>query len=169
MCYFYCVVKVVLFLPMFTVKTMDGHVMELEEHFAFKSYLFRSIKECPNRTGIHDPVEILVDKRTMSEIYSFMQRDNHIIKKDYNPLEIHFSSEMLHYFDQFSIDEILDVCNGANYLEYPFLLELCCKVLANELASNSKDLPMHILGDRRIDGEDLERIARDFDWVNEHI
>lgn len=143
--------------------------MELEEHFAFKSYLLRSIKECPNKIGIDDPVEVLVDKSTMSAIYSFMQQDNHILKKDYNPLEIHFSSEMLHYFDHFCIDEILSICNGANYLEYPFLLELCCKVLANELATNSKVLPMQILGDKRIGGDDLERIVRDFDWANEHI
>lgn len=154
---------------MFTVKTSDGHIMELEEHFAFKSYLLRNIKDCPNKAGASDPVKILIDKSTMSTIYSFMQKDNHILKKDYNPLEIHFSSEMLHHFDHCSADEILSICNGANYLEYPFLLELCCKILANELAGSSGDLPVQILGDRRINEEDLERMTRDFDWVNENI
>lgn len=145
----------------------DGHIIELEEKYSSKSNLLKNISEYP----VEDqPPKILVSKQTMLRIYEFMQKDNHILKKDFNPLEIHFSYEFLHYFDNCSPEELLDVCNGANYLEYPFLLELCCKILANEISEGVNDriydLSDKLLGDKRINEEDLQKTVSDFEWIN---
>lgn len=156
--------------PMFKISTLDGHLVELEEQYSSKSNLLQNLMEYSN---IDSPVKLLIDRKTLLLVYNFMQKDMHVLKKGYNPLEIHFSYEMLHFFDSCTPQELLDVCNSANYLEYPFLLELCCKILANELSDSSNlskcDFPFKILGDERINEEDLEKISKDFDWMNEDL
>lgn len=150
---------------MITLITTDGKKLEMKEEHAFKSILLDNIFTTFN--NIYN-LEILLDFETLSFIYNFMQHDFHNLKKDYNFLEIHFSSEMLHYFDNVDNDKLLKICNAANYLNYPYLLELCCKIIANKLTelpdSNLEEFPFKLLGDRKFTKEDVDKIVNEEEW-----
>ncbi|ELA41813.1 uncharacterized protein VICG_01165 [Vittaforma corneae ATCC 50505] len=148
------------------VRTTDGKILELDELYALKSYLLSSLATIQS---VEEPIDILVDSKTMRIIYDFMIRDNHALKREYNSLEIHFSNETLSYFDSKSTSEVISICNGANYLEYPYLLEVCCKILAIRLSQGSAKTKNEVLGERRITEEDMSLIIQDFDWANESI
>lgn len=148
------------------VKTFDGIVMEVNSRQVEKAYLLSNLKTLP---ASEEPIDILVSSSVLQIIDDFMHRDKHVLKRKYNPLEIHFSAETLEYFDNKSTQDVLAICNAANYLEYPYLLEVCCKVLATRLNQNSMKVKNEILGDTRMSDEDMERIVNDFDWINEDI
>lgn len=148
------------------VKTTDNKIIELNKTIAFKSCLFSNLESIKTDD---EPIPILIDSKTMLSIYEFMKNDNHVLKKDYNPLEIYFSNETLSCFDGKQDQEIINICNGANYLEYPYLLELCCKILAMRLSQNSLKTKNEILGEKRISDEDIQMIMQDYDWVNDNI
>lgn len=151
---------------MLRVRTTDDEILELDELYAFKSHLLNNLTTIQ---PAEEPVDILVDSRTMDFIYEFMVKDSHVLKREYNSLEIHFSSETLSYFDNKPTSEVIGICNGANYLEYPYLLEVCCKILATRLSQGSIKTKNEILGERRITEEDMSLIIQDFDWANENI
>lgn len=152
---------------MIELKTKDGVIIEIEEQYAVKSKLLKNILERTKNTA---PIEILVDSETMTSVYSFMTHDNHILQQDYNPLEIYFSNENLTFFDDLSSDKMLKVCNAANYLEYCFLLELCCKIIANELSENSRsELAEIIKGTDRVDNEAVGKLKKEYEWFDEAI
>lgn len=148
------------------VKTSDNQIVELDDKYAEKSYLFSNLLSLPS---VPSPPALLIDSKTLSVVYSFMIRDSHILKRDYNPLEIHFSSETLSYFEDASTEEIINICNAASYLEYPYLLEVCCKILAMRLGHSSMKTKKEILGEKQINEEEMELMLQDFDWANENL
>lgn len=152
---------------MIRLQTTDGAVVEVEEKHAMKSVLLRNIMET---TGIAGCIPLLVDAETAAQVRAFMETDNHVLEKDYNPLEIYFSSENLSFFDGLSAERLLKVCNAANYLEYPFLLELCCKLIANELSDNSRsELSEMVKGTRRYDEVAVKDIRQEFEWFDDTL
>lgn len=151
---------------MISVYTTDSKIILLEEEYAFKSLFLANISEFPPIDG---NVKILIDSKAMNEIYGFMKKDKHVLERDFNPLEISFSAEFLACFDHLSLAGLLDVCNGANYLEYPFLLELCCKQLAIRISQGPDQMKGEILGEGRVTDEDFERITTDFEWLDDNL
>lgn len=148
------------------LQTTDKKDFFIDKEHAFKSIFLRNIFEIE---PCSDPVEVLIDSKTMKEIHEFMKKDKHVLEKDFNPLEINFSYEFLECFDHLSMPELLCVCNAANYLEYPFLLELCCKQLAIRISQGPEILKSEILGDSRITDDDFERITTDFEWLDGNL
>lgn len=148
------------------IKTTDDFVMELSDTIVEKSFLFKNISSIPST---EDALEILIDSTTLDEIIGFAEKDKRMLKKNYNPLEIHFSIDMLDYFEKKSTRDILKICNAANYLEYPYLLELCCKLLATKISQGSLKIKTEILGDAKIDDKDIERILSDLYWMEDAI
>lgn len=152
---------------MLKLRTTDGAIVELEEQYATKSCLLKNILET---VGCSEPVDILVDSETLLQIRAFMACDNHVLRKDYNPLEIYFSQENLTFFDGLSPEQVIGICNAANYLEYLFLLELCCKLIANDLTENSKSEMSEIVkGTRKLDDEASKRVQQEFEWFDEAL
>ncbi len=157
--------SILFFLSILEVKTSDGIKIQLDKKYAHKSILLSNL-ESIKYVG---PIEICVDSKTLSTIYDFMQRDSHVLKKDYNPLEINFSNETLEYFGKMNNAELIEICNGANYLEYPYLLEVTSKVLAIRLSQNTLRKKNEILGDKRISEEEMDYIIQDYNWFNENM
>lgn len=146
------------------IKTSDNVVMELDDIIIAKSKLFENLSYMPQ---VENPLDVLVDSKILEEIVDFAKKDKHELNRNYNPLEIHFSIEMLDYFEKRPVQEILKICNAANYLEYPYLLELCCKLLATKISQGSLKIKNEILGDSRIDDRDIDRILSDLDWMED--
>ncbi|KAI5171446.1 S-phase kinase-associated protein 1 [Pancytospora epiphaga] len=149
------------------LETSDNIIVEVEECVAVKSNLLRNLIDT---VGVCGPIPLLVDYITLKKVHSFMIEDNHVLPKDYNPLEIFFSNENLLFFEGMSSEEILNLCNAANYLEYPFLLELCCKRIANELADNSKsELAKIVKGEKKLDEATACEMRKEFEWLDDLI
>lgn len=149
------------------LRTSDGVVFTLEEEHAYKCVFLKNILEATERMG---PIEILVDSETIMKIYSFMKTDHHVLKKNYNPLEIYFSSENLMFFEGLPADKLLKVCNAANYLEYYFLLELCCKIIADELSENTRtELTDKIRGKGQMEKDAIGKIQREYEWFDDAL
>ncbi|KAI5154679.1 hypothetical protein ENBRE01_3440, partial [Enteropsectra breve] len=93
--------------------------------------------------------------------------DNHVLDKDYNPLEIHFPYEMIMHFEDLSASQLLGVCNAANYLNYPYLLELCCKIIANEISDNpNSELLDYVRGTKKVANEQANEIQAGFEYLD---
>lgn len=146
--------------------TTDRIEFHIDKEQAFKSFFLRNIYDIQ---PCDDPVEVLIDSKTMREIVEFMKKDKHVLERDFNPLEINFSFEFLECFDHLNTPELLNVCNGANYLEYPFLLELCCKQLAIRISQGPEMIKNEILGESRVTDDDFERITNDFEWLDGNL
>lgn len=151
---------------MLNLVTTDEKTITVEDVYAFKSIFLANISEFP---PISEPVQILIDSNTMNEIYEFMKKDKHVLEKNFNPLEINFSVDFLGCFDHLNLQELLNVCNGANYLEYPFLLELCCKQLAIRISQGPDQMRNEVFGEGRVTDDDFERIINDFEWLDENL
>ena len=104
----------------------------------------------------------------MKVVYDFMKKDSHHLKKGYNPLEIHFSMENIAYFQEYTPEDLLKISNAANYLEYYYLLELTCKIFANELLENGKsELSKMIKGPKKVTKEQAAKINEEYEWFED--
>lgn len=152
---------------MILIRTIDDSLCELDEKYAFKSQLLKNLNNLPSNEPV---IHLSMTSKTLNIVSEFMKIDNHVLKQDYNPLEIHFSEQMLQFLEGYGYDEILDICNAANYLDYPFLLELSCKTLANILSNIPKlkvgTFPYRIFGDTRLSKEEVEEVLSEIDWEN---
>jgi S-phase kinase-associated protein 1 len=151
---------------MFEVLTNDLKIFQLDENYVSKSLFFQNILSFPASS---EPIQILINSNTLDLIYEFMKKDNHVLQKNFNPLEINFSSEFLNCFDHLSLPDLVGVCNAANYLEYPFLFELTCKQLSIRVSQNPELMDSGILGDGRVTDEDFDRITNDFEWLSDNL
>ena len=80
-------------------------------------------------------ITINLTSKIFKKIYEFLITYDKVnlkvdLNDEYNPLELYFSKDDLAYLEKFSIDNIIELINACNYLEYSYLLELSCKKLA---------------------------------------
>lgn len=140
---------------MFFIKTKDNKILKLDERYAFKSNFLKDLVES---IKIEEPINILIDYDTFSKVYAFMLKDSHTLKNGYNPLEIHFSAENMAFMASMTAEDIIKITSAANYLNYPFLMELGCKFISNELSTNSKsELAEIVKGTRKLEHNPLVR------------
>lgn len=152
---------------MVQLRSADGEIIDIEDRHAIKCCLIKNIKEM---TKGGEMIVLQVDSEIMKIIHRFMKIDNYNLTPGYNCLEIYFSNEHLSFFEGMSHATILKICNAANYLEYLFLLELCCKVIANTLADNSRsELAQMIGGTEKLDKMATKELKQEFDWLNGQI
>ncbi len=122
----------------------DNKELKVEEDCFNKSLLLKNMinvhsysngKNKYNNSSVNDmSIEIPFTHKILSIIYNFMLFDKtNVLHENYNPIRLHFPEKYLEHIKQFSIHEIIDICKASCYLEYPFLMELCSKVIANDL------------------------------------
>lgn len=131
--------------------TSDSFIIEIEKEIAVKSELLNRVLKY---TTVIEPIPINVNFKIMQIIHYFMLTDKHLLKENYNPLEIYFSNDNLSFFEELSSEILLDTCNASNYLEYYFLLELCCKIIANKLQENPESDIAEIMKGKIIKNDD---------------
>ena len=149
------------------VRTTDGVVVEMERQYAVKSHLLSNILQMTEHT---EPIDLLVDSRTVGYIYKFMEQDAHVLPPGYNPLELYFSEEDWNFFNGLPPISIVHICNAANYLEYYSLLELTCKVIAKELGETPRsELSEIIRGEGETSTGRLLEVQREFEWFDDAI
>ncbi|KAI4291005.1 S-phase kinase-associated protein 1 [Pancytospora philotis] len=152
---------------MVKLRTSDGETIDIEDRLACKSNLLRNVMDGASDSGV---IPLQVDAHTLRTIHSFMALDNSSLKRNYNYLEIFFANEHFEFFEGRPAEEVLRICNAANYLEYLFLLELCCKIIASELADTSKtELARVMLGSDRLSKADAKQAQQEFSWLNEDL
>lgn len=152
---------------MVKLQTSDGHLIEIEHEYAVKSLLLKNLLKY---TKVIEPIKINVELKTMDLVYYFMMTDKHELRENYSPLEIYFPKEYFQFFDGISAENIIKTSNAANYLEYNFLLELCCKIISNELASNAKsELAELVRGKEKIEKKIQKKLEKEYNWYNDSV
>ncbi|ADM11165.1 ubiquitin ligase Skp1-like protein [Encephalitozoon intestinalis ATCC 50506] len=149
---------------MIEVETSDGRIFRVDTKQAYKSVLIKNV--CTS-TVCKYPISLKVSSSTFEIIQKYMEIDTSQLSEDYNPLEIRFKPSDLNFFMEYDNKKLLDVCNGANYLEYPYLLELCCKIISDKMKyKNTKELAEFIGVEYNITDEELMRIEKEFEWIS---
>lgn len=144
------------------LRTTEGHIKHINEELAKKSILIRNIIE---ETTINGPITLLIKEEVLNQICAFTAIDKHVLEPDYDPLEIYFSAEMLDFFREMDNEMLLDVCNAANYLDYPFLLEITCKVIAGRLSNSTRsELVEAIKGGGVYEQTSVDAVTEEFEW-----
>ncbi|CAD26176.1 hypothetical protein [Encephalitozoon cuniculi GB-M1] len=149
---------------MIEIETIDGHIFRLEENEAYKSILIRNV--CTS-TACRYPIALRVRSSIFMIIQKYMKVDTSQLSEDYNPLEIRFKPSDFSFFMEYDNKTLLDICNGANYLEYPYLLELCCKIISEKMKSKStRELAEFIGMECNMTEEEMRRVEKEFEWVS---
>ncbi|KAL6122451.1 hypothetical protein NUSPORA_00488 [Nucleospora cyclopteri] len=113
----------------FTVTTIDNFSYTLTSNDLFKSeYLYSLYK-----IGGDDCFSINIKSDIFLLVLDFMQKKQIKLHKGYSTSEIFFPRAHLEWVKEKDSEQILELCNACNYLEYAYLMELCCKALADEL------------------------------------
>ncbi|AFM97917.1 SCF ubiquitin ligase Skp1-like protein [Encephalitozoon hellem ATCC 50504] len=149
---------------MIEIETTDGRIFKIEEKQAYKSILIKNV--CTS-TVWENPITLQVSSPVFEIIRKYMEIDTSQLSEDYNPLEIRFKQSDFNFFVEYDNRTLLDICNGANYLEYPYLLELCCKIISEKMKhKNTRELAEFIGVDCNITDEELMKIEREFEWIS---
>ncbi|KAG5859288.1 hypothetical protein KMI_07g11280 [Encephalitozoon hellem] len=149
---------------MIEIETTDGRIFKIEEKQAYKSILIKNV--CTS-TVWKNPIALQVSSPVFEIIRKYMEIDTSQLSEDYNPLEIRFKQSDFNFFVEYDNRTLLDICNGANYLEYPYLLELCCKIISEKMKhKNTRELAEFIGVDCNITDEELMKIEREFEWIS---
>jgi len=147
------------------LKTSDSVIVEISSESYEKFNLILMMLES---VVIQEPVPVLVSSKDLFQVLEFAKIDHCKLEIGYNPLEVYFSPEILAFFDFASTEEVLSVCNAANYLNYPFLLELSSKILATRLEKCPEAELAKIFKDVKVAEEDHREIIRkEYDWMGE--
>lgn len=114
-----------------TIITSDTKKFYLNKIQCTKIKLFKNLLEISHEKTI----TINLTSKIFKKIYEFLITYDKVnlkvdLNDEYNPLELYFSKDDLAYLEKFSIDNIIELINACNYLEYSYLLELSCKKLA---------------------------------------
>ena len=114
-----------------TIITNDTKKFYLNKTQCTKIKLFKNLLEISHEKTI----TINLTSKIFKKIYEFLITYDKVnlkvdLNDEYNPLELYFSKDDLAYLEKFSIDNIIELINACNYLEYSYLLELSCKKLA---------------------------------------
>lgn len=146
------------------VKTNDQRVFMLPEKTAFRSSLLRNV--CAS-TACTYPIPLMVSSAVFEIVHKFMKIDTSLLCDGYNPLEIKFRQTDFNFFMEHDNKTLLEVCNAANYLEYPYLLELCCKIISGKMKyKNARELREFIGLESDMTEEELANIDREFGWMS---
>ena len=114
-----------------TIITSDTKKFYLNKTQCTKIKLFKNLLEISHEKTI----TINLTSKIFKKIYEFLITYDKVnlkvdLNDEYNPLELYFSKDDLAYLEKFYIDNIIELINACNYLEYSYLLELSCKKLA---------------------------------------
>lgn len=118
-------------MKLITIITNDAKKFYLNKTQCIKIKLFKNLLEI-----FYEKIIIInLTSNIFKKIYEFLIMYDKVdlkvdLNNEYNPLELYFSKDDLSYLDKFSIDDIIELINACNYLEYSYLLELSCKKLA---------------------------------------
>lgn len=150
------------------IVTSDKVRFVLQKGLYSQSILFRNIEEVASGK-VDAPVEILVDSATFSMIVEFMEHHekDEPVPEDYDPFDILFS-DYDREFAQVENTVLFKLTSAANYLFMPFLLELCCKTIAEALKEKTSEQIKRYLEIPNDDHtkEDLEKICNDYKWIS---
>lgn len=149
---------------MINIETADGDLFRLEEGLAYKSVLIRNV--CTS-TVCEWPVRLEIASPVFEIIRRYMEVDVSKLAESYNPLEIRFRQSDFDFLEEYDDKTLLDICNGANYLEYPYLLELCCKAISEKMKHRSAEELAELIGvEFSMTEEELGRVEREFGWMS---
>ncbi|KAF9762593.1 E3 ubiquitin ligase complex SCF subunit sconC [Nosema granulosis] len=150
---------------MLNIKTLDGLEMALKGDFLSKSLLFESLLALPQTL---DPVDIPINAEVLKICLKFMEIDSASLPPNYNPLDIKFKTSDLNFFSGCTNNVLIELCNASNYLNYPYLMELICKILANKMQYKSTEELREFIGVESGAVEDIEdeEINRQFEWLS---
>jgi S-phase kinase-associated protein 1 len=149
---------------MIEIKTMDQGRFKVDEKYAFKSLLIRNI--C-TLTTVEFPIPLRISSQIFDIINRFMKIDTTYLSQNFNPLEIRFRQCDVNFFIDYDSKTLLDICNAANYLEYAYLLELCCKIIAGKLKyKSSRELREFIGLECDISEDTAQNIDLEFGWMS---
>lgn len=149
---------------MIEIKTNDRIKFKLDENIAHKSTLIRNV--CTS-TVCNYPIPLQISSSTFDIIYKYMKIDTSRLSDGYNPLEIKFKQTDFNFFMEYDNRTLLDMCNAANYLEYPYLLELCCKIISGKMKYKSAEELREFIGLKcDMTEAELVDIDKEFGWMS---
>lgn len=149
---------------MIEIKTSDQGRFKLDEKAAFKSILIRNV--C-TETVCRFPIPLQISSSIFDIVYRYMKIDTSQLSDGYNPLEIRFRQIDFNFFMEYDNRTVLEVCNAANYLEYPYLLELCCKIISGRMKHKSaRELQEFVGLECDMTEKELADIDKEFGWMS---
>ncbi|ORD93382.1 hypothetical protein ECANGB1_2411 [Enterospora canceri] len=111
--------------------TRDGKEYELRRNHVNKIKYIKNLSELYKT----DTFGIELDSAVFQKVYEFLVTQDKVdldvdIDHSYDIRELYFSPEDIGWFRNYHLQDVIDLSNAANYLEYVYLLELCCKKLS---------------------------------------
>lgn len=115
----------------FDIITTDDKTFTLTQKLINECILFYDIIRLIEPPSLS--LKILVPSDIFQIIINFSEINTVIVPEDYDVTQIVFPTAVYEFIYNLEFKTINEVCCAANYLYYPVLLELCCKVIATKL------------------------------------
>ncbi|ELQ76192.1 SCF ubiquitin ligase, Skp1 component [Trachipleistophora hominis] len=112
------------------VMTTDKRVYTIPDKMVNDCILFRDIA---NLTDQCSPISILVHSSVLEFIMGFSEINTLNLPENYDAAQIVFAPAVFEFINALDFQTLSDICTAANYVHYPALLELCCKVISKKL------------------------------------
>lgn len=130
--------------PMIDITTRDGHEHTLPTHLVTRSVVLSQLLLYPDdSTCLYIPFDLRIieiaeqfaSKDSVTKEICYNQENIHSLEyyKPVNIKHVFIKEEMTAVFNDISIEELSELINFANYLNYNILLECACSRLANIL------------------------------------
>ncbi|ELA46282.2 hypothetical protein VCUG_02210 [Vavraia culicis subsp. floridensis] len=112
------------------VMTTDKRLYTIPEKMVNDCILFRDIV---NMTDQCSPINILMHSSVLEFIMGFSEINTINLPENYDATQIVFPQAVFDFINSLDFPTLNDICTAANYLYYPALLELYCKVISKKL------------------------------------
>lgn len=150
---------------MLSIKTNEGKELVINGNHLTKSLLFKSLLTLPHTAK---PIDIPIKSDILLLVLKFMEIDTTTLANNYNPLDIKFKTSDYNFFQGCSNNDLIELCNASNYLNYPYLLELTCKILANKMQYKTTAELREFIGFENgpIEDNEDDEACRQFEWLS---
>jgi len=149
------------------VVAKDGAKFLLTEKMYRQSILLRNISDCV--AVPEEGVKVLVDSDVFSKITEFMigHENDPEIHEEYDTFDI-IINDFDRAFVEVERDLLFRITAAANYLNMPFLLELCCKVIAEALREKTtEEIREYLSFQEGVAIEEEESARKEYDWIQD--
>ncbi|EJW01674.1 hypothetical protein EDEG_00391 [Edhazardia aedis USNM 41457] len=145
-----------------TIKTIDNVYYTLnKKQIEFSAFL----ENISQLSKIVEPIELIICSKEMQKIIEFIYLDPIKLKEGYLSCELKFRECDLLFINKISPDDLIELCNAANYLEAYYLLELTSFAISRIFS----DLPLSemkkLFKYDDLTKNDKDHIFREYGWL----
>ncbi|KAF7684643.1 SKP1-like protein 5 [Astathelohania contejeani] len=144
---------------MVQIKSSDNKLIEIDNKLAHQSILLTHIL---SSTKLIEPIMLPISSDILEIVIEYMKH----LKVPFT-MEPRFSQEDASYVSSIPDHKLVPLASAANYLNFPSLLAICCKILAERMKNKNMAELRELVGvSNDLNEKDRNELNEDFGWIS---